>query len=165
MALGDALALCASRRRNFSREEYALFHRGGALGRKLLRVGEIMRTGEQLPTVEESATVRETLARISSVGVRRAGAALVVDAEGRLTGIFTDGDLRRQVQADLAFLDAPVTEVMTRGPKTVSTRTLLAEAQKLMKTYLIDEVPVVDEEGRPVGMLDIQELLEVGFAL
>ena len=154
-----------SRRRKFTREEYALFHRGGTLGRKLLRVGEIMRTGELLPAVSEDTSVRETLDRISGVGVRRAGAALVVDHEGRLRGIFTDGDLRRQVQQNADFLGAPIGTVMTRDPKTVTTETLVAEAQNVMKTYLIDEVPVVDDEGRPVGMLDIQEILEVGFAI
>ncbi len=165
IAIGDALALTASRRRRFSREDYALFHRGGALGRKLLRVEEIMRTGDLLPTVEPELTVREALSRVSGIGARRAGAALVVDPAGRLVGIFTDGDLRRQVQAGLDFLDGPVGDVMTAGPKTIHTRMLVAEAQKLMKAHLIDEVPVLDQDGRPVGMLDVQDLLEVGFAL
>ena len=165
LALGDALALVASRHRQFTREEYALFHRGGALGRKLLRVGEIMRTGELMPTVPESLPVRETLARISAVGGPRAGAALIVDDEGGLLGIFTDGDLRRKVLGEQTFLDAPIGSVMTRNPKTVTTDMLVAEAQKLMKSHRIDEVPVVDERGRPIGMLDVQELLEVGFAL
>jgi arabinose-5-phosphate isomerase len=165
MAIGDALALAASRRKRFSREDYALFHRGGALGRKLLRVEEIMRTGDLLPTVEPALSVREALTRVSGIGARRAGAALVVDPDGRLLGIFTDGDLRRQVQGGLDFLDGPVGDVMTVSPKTIDTRMLVAEAQKLMKAHLIDEVPVLDQEGRPVGMLDVQDLLEVGFAL
>lgn len=165
VALGDALALAASRRRKFSREDYALFHRGGALGRKLLRVEEIMRTGDLLPTVEPELTVREALSRVSGIGARRAGAALVVDPGGRLVGIFTDGDLRRQVQDGLDFLDGPVGDVMTPSPKTIDTMMLVAAAQKLMKAHLIDEVPVVDQAGRPVGMLDVQDLLEVGFAL
>lgn len=166
LALGDALALAASRRREFTREEYALFHRGGALGRKLLRVREIMRTGDLAPTVTGDTTVREALARISSVGGRRAtGAALVVDAEGRLTGIFTDGDLRRHVSNDTAFLERPISEVMSRAPKSARVDMLVATAQKLMVDHRIDELPVLDEAGRPVGMLDVQELLEVGFAL
>jgi arabinose-5-phosphate isomerase len=165
IAIGDALALAASRRRRFSREEYALFHRGGALGRKLLRVSEIMRTGDLLPTVAPGITVREALDRVSGIGARRAGAALVVDPSGRLVGIFTDGDLRRQLQGGLEFLDGPVGEVMTPSPKTIDTQMLVATAQKLMKTHLIDEVPVLDQDGRPVGMLDVQDLLEVGFAL
>jgi arabinose-5-phosphate isomerase len=165
IAIGDALAMAASRRRHFSREEYALFHRGGALGRKLLRVEEIMRTGDLMPTVTPELSVREALTRVTGVGSRRAGAALVVDPEGRLVGIFTDGDLRRQVQGGLDFLDGPVGDVMTPSPKTIDTKMLVAEAQKLMKSHLIDEVPVLDQAGRPVGMLDVQDLLEVGFAL
>ncbi|MHC4470290.1 MAG: KpsF/GutQ family sugar-phosphate isomerase [Planctomycetota bacterium] len=165
MAIGDALALAASRRMRFSSEEYALFHRGGALGRKLLRVGEIMRTGELLPAVTPDTVLRKTLARISGPEGRNAGAALIVDEEGRLRGIFTDGDLRRHVQAGTGFLDEPVSKVMTRDPKTAHTEMLVAEAQNLMKAHKIDELPVVDGEGRPVGMLDVQDLLEVGFAL
>jgi arabinose-5-phosphate isomerase len=165
MALGDALALAVSRHREFSREEYALFHRGGALGRSLLRVEEIMRTGEHLPLVAPGATVREALAQVTSVPDLRAGAALVVDEAGVMVGIFTDGDLKRHVQRDAAVLDRPVSEVMTREPKTVRADTLVAEAQKLMKVYRIDEVPVVDDAGRPLGVVDVQDLLEVGFAL
>ncbi|MCU0726274.1 MAG: KpsF/GutQ family sugar-phosphate isomerase [Planctomycetes bacterium] len=165
LALGDALALAASRRRRFTLEEYALFHRGGALGRQLLRVREIMRSGDRLPAVSPSDTVRAALARISGPGGRNAGAALVVDAAGILVGIFTDGDLRRHLESGTAFLDRPVEEVMTRRPKAVGLTTLVAEAQKLMKTHRIDEVPVVDDAGRPLGVLDIQDLLEVGFAL
>lgn len=165
MAIGDALALAASRRMQFSSEEYALFHRGGALGRKLLRVKEIMRTGDLLPAVTPETVLRETLAQISGPEGRNAGAALIVDEEGRLRGIFTDGDLRRHIQAGTGFLDEPVSRVMTRDPKTAHTEMLVAEAQNLMKAHKIDELPVVDGEGRPVGMLDVQDLLEVGFAL
>ncbi len=165
LAIGDALALSASRRRRFTVEEYALFHRGGALGRKLLRVREIMRTGDRLPAVREGVSVREALATISGPGGRNAGAALVVDGDGRLLGIFTDGDLRRHLQEGVGFLDGPVDAVMTRHPKTVGLDMLVAEAQSLMKRHKIDEVPVVDGSGRPVGVLDVQDLLEVGFAL
>ncbi|MEN8148491.1 MAG: KpsF/GutQ family sugar-phosphate isomerase [Planctomycetota bacterium] len=164
MALGDALALAASRRKHFSREEYALFHRGGALGRKLLRVGEILRTGEDLPAVTAKTTVRETLGHVSGPE-GRTSAALVLDDAGALVGIFTDGDLRRHIQRDAAFLDGPIDAVMIENPKTLTVDTLVADAQKLMKEYRIDEVPVVDAAGRPIGVLDVQDLLEVGFAL
>jgi len=164
MALGDALALAASRRKKFTAEEYALFHRGGALGRKLLRVGEIARLDADLPAVSPEMSVRETLTRISGPK-GRTSAALVTDDAGRLIGIFTDGDLRRHVQVDVGFLDGRIEEVMIRNPKTVTTDMLVADAQKLMKEYRIDEVPVVDESGRPIGVLDVQDLLEVGFAL
>jgi arabinose-5-phosphate isomerase len=164
MALGDALALAASRRRRFTREEYALFHRGGALGRKLLRVGEVIREGQELPAVKPETIVRETLMTVSGPK-GRTSAALVVNGDGRLIGIFTDGDLRRHVQMGTDFLDGPIEDVMIRDPKTVTTDLLVAEAQRLMKEHRIDEVPVVDDEGRPIAVLDVQDLLEVGFAL
>jgi len=164
MALGDALALAASQRKQFTREEYALFHRGGALGRKLLRIGEIVRTDEALPSVTPDTVVREAL-RLVSGPEGRTSASLVVDADGRLVGIFTDGDLRRLIQKGPAFLDDPIENVMIRSPKTVKTEMLVADAQKLMKEHRIDEVPVVDAAGRPIGVLDVQDLLEVGFAL
>jgi arabinose-5-phosphate isomerase len=164
MALGDALALAASRRKQFTAEEYALFHRGGALGRKLLRVGEILRTEETLPTVTAEVLVRDALHTVSGPE-GRTSASLVVDGDGRLVGIFTDGDLRRLVQTDTGFLDGAIAEVMIRNPKTMRTNMLVADAQKLMKEHRIDEVPVVDDDGRPIGVLDVQDLLEVGFAL
>jgi len=166
MALGDALALASSRRRRFSREDYALFHRGGAIGRKLLRVGEIMRTGEALATVAPETKVREAVEVVSGIrGELRAGAALVVDGEGVLLGIFTDGDLRRNLSRGTDFLDRPISALMTGEPRTVRSDMLVAEAQKLMQPLRIDEAPVVDPDGRLVGILDIQDLLEVGFAL
>ena len=164
MALGDALALGASRRKKFSREEYALFHRGGALGRKLLRVGEILRTGVDLPVVTPDTSVRETLGNVSGPD-GRTSAALVLNESGALVGIFTDGDLRRHIQRDSSFLDGPIDAVMVKNPKTLTVDTLVADAQKLMKEHRIDEVPVVDDAGRPIGVLDVQDLLEVGFAL
>jgi len=164
MALGDALALAASRRKRFTREEYALFHRGGALGRKLLRIGEIVRTDETLPVVSPNTLVREAL-RLVSGPEGRTSASLVIDGDGGLVGIFTDGDLRRLIQSDSEFLDGPIESVMIRNPKTVRTDMLVADAQKLMKEHRIDEVPVVSDDGRPIGMLDVQDLLEVGFAL
>ncbi len=165
LALGDALALAASRRKDFTREEYALFHRGGALGRKLLTVGEIMRKGEMLPVVGPDVSVRRSLSRTPGPDGRLSGAVLVVDGDGRLLGIFTDGDLRRHVEEGTEFLEGPVSAVMTPNPKTVRTDMLVAEAQRLMQRHQIDEVPVLDAEDRPVGILDIQDLLEVGFAL
>jgi len=164
MALGDALALAASRRKEFTREEYALFHRGGALGRKLLRIGEIARTDEELATVSSETTVREALGLVSGPE-GRTSAVLVVDDDGALVGIFTDGDLRRLIQQDMEFLSGPIEAVMIRNPKTVTTEMLVADAQKLMNEHRIDEVPVVDDAGRPIGVLDVQDLLEVGFAL
>ncbi len=164
LALGDALAMTVARRRNFTREDYALFHRGGALGRQLMTAGEVMRRGREVPLVRPSATVREALAAVSRVGGARAGAVLVVDGRRRLVGIFTDGDLRRRLGTGTAFLDLPVRGAMTRTPVTVREATLVAEALRILKDRKIDEVPVLDARGRPVGMLDVQDLLEIGVA-
>ncbi len=159
LALGDALALVASRLRNFSREEYAAFHPGGSLGAKLMLVREVMRTGDANPAVSESALVVELLGAITRA---RAGAASIVDKDGRLAGIFTDGDLRRHCTRG-GQLHARTGEVMTRNPYTVGPDMLAAEALGIMKSHKIDELPVVDAAGRPVGMLDVQDLLEAGI--
>lgn len=164
LALGDALAMTASRRRRFSREDYALFHRGGSLGRQLMTVGEIMRSGREVPAVRPGTTVSAALRAVSGVGGARAGATLVVDGRGRLVGIFTDGDLRRRLGRGDEFLARPIREVMTRTPVTVGDGTLVAEALRILKDRKIDEVPVLDSRGRPVGLLDVQDILEVGVA-
>jgi arabinose-5-phosphate isomerase len=164
LALGDALAMTVARRRSFSREDYALFHRGGSLGRQLMTVGEVMRRGREVPTVPATTTVRAAMAAMAKVGGRRAGAALVADRRGHLAGIFTDGDLRRRIVEGTAFLDRPIGEVMTRNPVTVTVDTLVAAAMRVMKDRKIDEVPVLDAAGRPAGMLDVQDILEVGVA-
>jgi arabinose-5-phosphate isomerase len=164
LALGDALAMTVSRRRKFSREDYALFHRGGSLGRQLMTVGEIMRRGPEVASVRPAETVRKALRAVSRVGGARAGATLVVDARGRLVGIFTDGDLRRRLREGTEFLGRPVREVMTRTPITVRDTALVAEALRVLKDRKIDEVPVLDARGRPVGLLDVQDILEVGVA-
>ena len=164
MALGDALAMTVARMRNFSREDYALFHRGGSLGRQLMTVGEIMRRGREVPLVRPADTVRRALGAVSGVGGARAGATLVVDGRGRLVGIFTDGDLRRRLGKGTAFLEGPIGAVMTRTPITVGEQTLVAEALRILKDRKIDELPVLDARGRPVGLLDVQDILEVGVA-
>ncbi|MHC4717700.1 MAG: CBS domain-containing protein, partial [Planctomycetota bacterium] len=162
LALGDALALTVMDMRQFSPEDYAAFHPGGALGRSLMKVEEAMtsKPGERLPVAEQSRTVREVLAEGERLK-RRAGAVLLVDADGKLTGILTDGDLRRQVLADGdgTLLDRPVGEVMVRDPKRIEAGELASEALAIMNRYRIDELPVVDAAGRPVGLLDVQDLV------
>ncbi len=160
LALGDALALTVSHQRNFSREDYARFHPGGSLGRKLLTVGEVMRTDESNAIVEEQVTVPEAA---SAVMRAKAGAALVIDKSGSLIGIFTDGDLRRLLVREGDLRQIKLTEAMTRDPRTVGPEMLAAEALGLMKTHKIDELPVVSQDGRPLGMLDVQDLLSVGL--
>jgi arabinose-5-phosphate isomerase len=147
--------------RRFSREDYALFHPAGSLGRRLMRVREVMRTGEELPLVALGTRVMDVLLKMSRTR-GKPGAALVVDAAGKLSGIFTDGDLRRLLEnGDTTRLDEPIDEFMGRDPKWVGPEQLVDEAQRLLKEYRVDQIPVLDEERRPVGLLDVQDLLDI----
>ncbi len=119
-----------------------------------------MRTGAQNPIVSERARVRDVLLAITKA---RAGCASVVDARRRLVGIFTDGDLRRHLDATSDLIQQPVREVMTRHPKTIGAEHLAAEALRVMREYKIDELVVVDHRRVPVGLLDVQDLLKAGF--
>jgi arabinose-5-phosphate isomerase len=161
LALGDALAMVVLDGRGFGREDYAVFHPAGALGRKLMRVEEIMRQGEELPLVPPTMGVREVLITMTRTP-GRPGAALVVEADGRLAGIFTDGDLRRLLDSgELERLGAPVEDFMGRDPKSVQPGALIEEAQRVMQDHHIDQLPVLDDAGRPVGLIDVQDLLDV----
>jgi arabinose-5-phosphate isomerase len=161
MTMGDALAMVVMQERRFSREDYALFHPAGSLGRRLMRVREVMRTGEELPLVALGTRVMDVLLKMSRTR-GKPGAALVVDAAGKLSGIFTDGDLRRLLEnGDTTRLDEPIDEFMGRDPKWVGPEQLVDEAQRLLKEYRVDQIPVLDEERRPVGLLDVQDLLDI----
>ncbi len=161
LALGDALALTVLQRRGFSKEQFAFYHPAGDLGRKCQRVGDVMRSGEQNPIVREEATVAEAIGLITKA---RAGAISIVDRQGRLSGIFTDGDLRRMISRSPERLGALIHEVMTRKPKTIGPDRLATEALKVLREKKIDEIPVVNDRGEPVGMLDVQDLLDVDLA-
>ena len=162
LALGDALALTVMKMRQFSPDEFAAFHPGGDLGRRLMKVEEALPAGatDHLPAADETLTVREVLANAERIG-RRAGAVLLVDGEGRLSGIFTDADLRRQLVADAdgELMGRPIAEVMHRDPKRIQVGELASEAMAILNRHRIDELPVVDEQGRPVGLLDVQDLV------
>ena len=158
LALGDALAMSVLDRRQFSPEQFAELHPGGALGRQFLRVRDVMRTGASNPVVSSGASLRETAAVMTRTP-GRPGAASVVDADGRLAGIFTDGDLRRLVQQGDTDFGRPVSSVMGKSPRTVSPDDLATTAAELLREGQIDQVPVVDDRGRPIGLLDVQDLL------
>ena len=160
LALGDALALAVARRRNFDKEQYALYHPGGDLGRKLMKVDDVMRRLDQCACVTESVSVIEALERVDSIP-GRAGAVCVTDSEGLLLGIFTDGDLRRRVRQDPAFLRGRIAAVITRPCKSIRAGSLAQEAARIMKNSRIDDLPVVDDQGRLCGIVDIQDLLAV----
>jgi arabinose-5-phosphate isomerase len=145
----------------FTPDDFARLHPGGALGRRLLlRVRDVMRTGERLAIIHVSEPTKAAFAAITKA---RAGACVVVDDEGKLCGIVTDGDLRRALLRDVTLFHAPVTEVMTKTPKVIHPDALAAEALRLMQAHQIDDLPVVDEERRPVGMVDVQDLLRAGL--
>jgi len=172
LALGDALALTVMQMRNFQPEDFAAYHPAGSLGRKLLKVEEAMtfHKGEELATTSDSLTVGEALAAAEKVK-RRTGAMLLVDAEGRLSGILTDADLRRHLLAGAGkgemggmgekILDRPVRELMTADPKHIHLGELASEAMAIFNEYRIDELPVLDGDSRPVGVIDVQDLLGI----
>jgi arabinose-5-phosphate isomerase len=159
-AIGDALALTVLKERGFTVADFARYHPAGELGRRLMTVREVMRTGAAHPVVPHTTRLRDALAAITRA---RAGAASVVGDDGRLAGIFTDGDLRRHLTRGDAVLDRPIGELMTRTPITISPDRLATEAARMLSERKIDELPVVDSEGRPVGMLDVQDLLDIGL--
>jgi arabinose-5-phosphate isomerase len=161
LALGDALALSVMKLRKFTAEDFALYHPAGQLGRKLIRVREAMtfKRGENLPVASDRLTVGQVLHEVSTIK-RRSGAVILVDESGKISGIFTDGDLRRLVtDDDGSGLRKPVADVMKRNPKRIRADELASEAMGVMRQHRIDELPVVDEDGRPVGLIDVQDLV------
>ncbi len=162
LVLGDALAMTVSAARQLSKEEFARFHPGGKLGRQLMRVGEVMRRADENPVVELGSTLREAV-RVMTQTPGRPGATHVVDAQGLLVGLLTDGDVRRYLLRGRGRpdLDIHVDTLMARNPRTVSPEALVEEALKVLAEFKVDQVPVVDAQGRPVGLLDIQDLLAV----
>ncbi len=164
IALGDALAFVLSRERDFTHEDFARFHPAGSLGRKLLKVDAVMRRDEDLRIAPATESVRAVFAR-SRLRGRRTGAVMLIDDEGRLSGLFTDSDLARLIEArrDEA-LDQPIAEVMTADPLTVTVAARVLEAVEILKRHKISELPVVDGEGRPIGMIDITDLIGVANA-
>lgn len=161
LALGDALALTVMKCRNFNSDQFAVFHPAGQLGRKLIRVYEAMtfKAGENLPLSSDRYTVGEVLAEASRIK-RRSGAVILVDDAGKICGIFSDGDLRRLVMRDpRGAMETPVSNVMTRNPRRIRFDALASEAIAMMRPLRIDELPVVDENDRPIGLIDVQDLV------
>lgn len=161
LAMSDALAVCLLELKGFKEKDFAFFHPGGALGRRLLlTVSDIMRTGKDNPIVKEKEKVSDVLLKITQ---SRAGSATVVDKFGKLTGIFTDGDLRRNLKTDARMPFRNISEVMTKNPSVITEDMLAAEAMRIMQDRRIDELPVIDKKRRPVGLLDVQDLLKAGL--
>jgi arabinose-5-phosphate isomerase len=159
LAIGDALALVVSRMRAFKHEDFYVFHPAGNLGKQLSRVEERMRPREACRIAPDAASVREVFVSHSLPG-RRSGAIMLTSADGKLSGIFTDSDLARLFESrrDEA-LDGPIRNVMTSRPRTVTVGAMLADAVEIMAERKISELPVVDQEGRPVGLIDITDVV------
>jgi arabinose-5-phosphate isomerase len=158
LALGDALAMSVLKCRDFSPEKYAFYHPGGSLGRALMQVREIMRTGCKNCIVPDTMTTKEVIQRYTATE-GRPGAATVVDKNGQLAGIFTDGNLRRCLAKDLSFLEQPISAIMSIHPKTILPDRLVQEALRILSDNKIDQVVVINEVNQPIGLVDIQDLV------
>jgi arabinose-5-phosphate isomerase len=161
LAMGDALAIALLHKRNFTKEDFALFHPGGTLGRQLLlKVESLMVTGSGIPTVHESVTLSDAILVISS---KRLGATCVVNDAGQLSGIITDGDLRRLLQRTSNITNLTAADAMTKNPKAIRREMLAARALEMMESHKITQLVVVDEETKPVGMIHLHDLVKAGF--
>jgi arabinose-5-phosphate isomerase len=155
--MGDALAVALLKARNLTREEFARAHPAGTLGRRLLLyVGDVMHTGPDVPVVPETAGLQEALLEMTSKGL---GMTAIVDGDGRLAGILTDGDLRRLLQRNIDVYRAQVRDVMTRDPQTTTADRLATETIELMRARKINGLIVVDADRRVVGALNMHDLL------
>ena len=163
LAFGDALAMALMGKHHFTSKQFAVFHPGGSLGRRLLlTVGDIMHAGDENPLVPGTAKVQEALFGITDKGL---GAVSVVDDSGRMIGLLTDGDIRRGLSKGIGFLERPVTELMTRDPKYITRGKLAAEALHVMESHKpkpITVLPVVDDEKQVIGLLHMTDLVRQG---
>ncbi len=163
LAMGDALAMSLLAARNFTEQDFAVFHPGGSLGRKLLlTVENVMRSGEDNPVIEAGRTAKEALFIMTSTGV---GATSVIDGDGKFIGLVTDGDVRRCLAKGPEFLAEPVENFMTRKPETITKDKLAASALSLMEKHQprpITVLPVVDKDGMPLGIVHLTDLLRQG---
>tara|TARA_R110002095_G_scaffold181107_8_gene158462 strand:+ start:8051 stop:9097 length:1047 start_codon:yes stop_codon:yes gene_type:complete len=159
LAMGDALSLVISKARGFTPLDFATFHPGGSLGRRLTKINEVMRPRQEVRVTSETSSIREAFIRLSSPG-RRSGAVIIVDDADRLTGIFTDSDLARLLEERRdEQLDRPISEVMTARPITIQSDASLEAAVELLKSRKLSELPVVDREHHFAGLIDITDVI------
>jgi arabinose-5-phosphate isomerase len=162
LAMGDALAMALLDKRGFTKEDFAMFHPGGSLGKRLLlRVEELMVSGANVPIVRGEVPLSEAIVEMTS---KRLGATCIVNAEGRLLGIITDGDLRRLLQKTRDITNVSAAEAMTKNPKTIRKGLLAATALEEMESYSITQLVVVEENHKPVGMLHLHDLVKAGLS-
>ncbi|SEH31215.1 arabinose-5-phosphate isomerase [Selenomonas sp. KH1T6] len=163
LAMGDAMAVAIMSARNFTRQDFAMFHPGGALGRKLLlKVENVMHTGEENPIIAAGRTAKDALFIMTDKGL---GAVSVVNSEGKFIGLITDGIIRRALAKDYKFLDEPVEHIMCETPLTIAKDKLAASALSVMEKHKprpVAVLPVVDAEKNPVGIVHLTDLLRQG---
>ena len=161
LVMGDALAIALLEKRNFTKEDFAMFHPGGNLGKQLLlKIEEIMVSGDAVPVIREDVSLSDAIYEMTS---KRLGATCVVDAHGTLTGVITDGDLRRLLGRMTNVADVKAKEVMTANPKTIRDNVLAVVALEVMEQYNITQLIVVNEGHRPVGMVHLHDLVKAGL--
>ncbi len=157
LALGDALSMAILNERNFTSEDFAFFHPGGALGRSLMKVYEIMRKGEFLCIVNEDEIIKDVVQKMTDTK-GRPGCAIVINNNGTLSGIYTDGNLRRDLNKGCGFLNEKVKDYMGKSPKSIAPDNLIKEALTTLTNYEIDQIIVVDDKNIPIGLVDIQDV-------
>lgn len=158
LAMGDALAVTLFEKRGFKKDDFALLHPGGTLGRKLLfKVKDLMKKAEELPLIQTDSTMKDALVEITS---KHLGVTGIIDKEGRLQGVITDGDLRRHLQGETDFLSQSVLQVMTQHPKTIKQEELASKAVHIMEKYSITSLFITDERLQPVGIIHIHDLIK-----
>jgi arabinose-5-phosphate isomerase len=155
LAMGDALAMALLREKGFRQEDFASLHPGGKLGKRLMRVEQLMHTGDSMPRVDQDTPLRDVIYEMSRKGL---GMTCVIDRDGTLAGLVTDGDLRRLMMRDEDITGRTAREIMTSDPVTISGDLLAAAALQVMETRRITSVPVVDADRRPRGVLHIHDL-------
>ncbi len=161
LALGDALAVALLHKRDFTAEDFALFHPGGILGKRLLlRIDQIMTAGENMPLVHQAVALKDAILEITS---KRLGATCVVDDHGKLAGIITDGDLRRLLERDTDMTTLLAVDVMNERPKTIFPQTLASSALELMERHKITQLIVTDEQRVPRGIVHMHDLVQLGL--
>ena len=159
--MGDALAVALLEARGFSAEDFAFTHPGGALGRRLLlKVSDIMHSNQELPSVKDTALLKQALIEITQKGL---GITTVLDEQGHLAGVFTDGDLRRVIEQQIDIHSTPIKKLMTLNPLSIQEEMLAAEALGLMEKKSITALVVVDNTQTPVGILHMHDILRAGI--
>jgi len=161
LVLGDALAISLLRKKDFTKEEFAMLHPGGVLGRKLLlRVNDLMIRNSEIPKVKESTTFKDFVFEISS---KRLGCTCVVDSKGKLKGVITDGDIRRLLQNNDQVSDIKAKDIMNRSPKTINDKMLGETALELMEKYSITQLIITDKKKEPIGIVHLHDLVKAGL--